>query len=114
MYSLQFWKSWPAVYQRIFWAVISLLTFCVFILWFAYFQSPAPTLTWQYIQEQELLEVPVRSFNNGLFELTIKADNYVIFERLLGNDLTPPPAMAYVFLTILALSAIVLLSVITT
>ena len=114
MYSIQFWKSWPVVYQRLFWTMASLLIFSLLFLWLSFFQSPAPTLTWQYIQEQELLEVPVHSFQTGLFELTIKGDNYLIFERLLGNDLTPLPIFAYVFLGILILSALMLLTVITT
>ncbi len=113
MYSIQFWKSWPKVYQRIFWATVTLLAFSLLFLWITYFQAPAPTLTWQFIQELELLEVPIHSFQTGLFELTIKGDNYLIFERLLGNELTPQPVMAYLFLGILILSAIMLLSVIT-
>lgn len=113
MYSIQFWKSWQVVYQRIFWVIASLFIFALLFLWFSYFQSPAPSLTWQYIQEQELLEVPVHSFQTGLFEFTIKGDNYLIFERMLGNDLAPPPRVAYIFLSILVLSAIMVLSVIT-
>ncbi len=113
MYSIQFWKSWHVVYQRIFWVTASLLLLSLLFLWYSYFQSPGPTLTWQYIQEQELLEVPVHRFQTGLFELTIQADNYLIFERLLGNDLTPLPIFAYVFLCILTLSAVMLLSIIT-
>ncbi len=113
MFSIQFWKSWPLVYQRIFWIVASLLIFSLLFLWYAYFQAPAPTLTWEYIQEQHLLEVPIHKFQTGIFEFTIKGDNYLIFERLLGNDLTPSPIMAHVFLIILVASAIMLLSVIT-
>lgn len=114
MYSIQFWKFWPIVYQRLFWAITSLLIFSLLFLWFSFFQSPAPTLTWQYIQEQELLEVPIHRFQTGLFELTIKGNNYLIFERLLGNDLIPQPIFAYVFLGILILSALMLVTVITT
>ncbi|MBK5280080.1 MAG: hypothetical protein JJE09_14575, partial [Bacteroidia bacterium] len=114
MYSIQFWKSWPLVYQRIFWVLASLLLFSLLYVWFSFFLSPAPTLTWQYIQERDLLEVPVHTFQTGLFELTIKGDNYIIFERLLGNDLTPSPISAYTFLSILVISALLLLSIITT
>ncbi len=114
MYSIQFWKSWPVVYQRIFGASISLLVFSLLFLWVSYFQSPAPTLTWQSLQEQELLEVPIHNFQTGLFDFTIKGDNYLIFERLIGNDLSPLPIFAYIFLGTLVLSSILLLTVITT
>jgi len=114
MYSIQFWKSWPLVYQRFFLAITSLLTLSLLFLWVSFLQSPAPTLTWQYIQEQELLEVPIHNFQTGLFDLTIKGDNYLIFERLIGNDLSPLPIFAYIFLGTLVLSSLLLLTVITT
>jgi hypothetical protein len=113
MHSIQFWKSWQIVYQRVLWATVGVLILSLLFLWSAYFKSPAPSLTWQYIQEQELLEVPVHSFQTGLFDLTITGDNYIIFERMLGNDLTPDPVLAYLFLAILMMSTIMLVAVIT-
>jgi hypothetical protein len=111
--SLQFWKDWPKVYQRFFW--LSALTFILsfVFLWVSYLRSPAPAITWQYIEEQELQEIPVRSFQLGPFDLTIHADNYLIFERMLGSDLSPNEGAAYLFIVLLALAAVVMLTVIT-
>src|SRR6478736_5066549 len=114
MYSLYFWKDWPKVYQRIFWIAAVTFAFSLLFLWFSYFTAPAPALTWQYLEEQELKEIPVHTFQQGPFDLTIHADNYLIFERLLGNDLQPNLFASYLLLSLLALMTIVTLSIITT
>jgi len=113
MYSIQFWKDWPKVYQHIFWISAATFVFTLIFLWFSYFKAPAPALTWQYVEEQELKEVPVHSFQLGLFNLTIHADNYLIFERLLGNDLQPNLFASYLLVSLLALMMIMTLSIIT-
>lgn len=114
MQSLQFWKSWAKVYQRIGLIVGITFTLSLAFLWFAWFKAPAPVLEWMHIQEQELVQIPVHTFQQGLFELTVSGDSYLIFERLLGDTLKPNPTAGYLFLTVLVMSMIVLLTIITT
>lgn len=113
MDTLQFWKSWPQVYQRIGFVIGGAFVFSLLFLWYSYFIAPSPALQWQHIQEQELEEIPVYTFQQGLLELTISGDNYLIFERLLGDTLKPNLPASYFFLAFLLISMIVLLSIIT-
>lgn len=112
--SLFFWKEWPKVYQRIFWVAAIAFVFSISYLWFSYFKAPAPALTWEYVEEQELKEVPAHSFQLGPFDLTVHADNYIIFERLLGNNLTPNLFSSYILVALLAIMMIFFLAIITT
>ncbi len=113
MYTIQFWKDWPKVYQRIFWIAAVAFAFSLIFLWISYFKAPAPAITWQYVEEQELNEVPAQTFQLGPFDLTVHADNYLIFERLLGNDLTPNIFASYLLVSLMALVMIMTLSIIT-
>ncbi len=114
MHSLQFWKSWAKPYQRIGLIVGAAFIFSVLFLWYCWATSPAPALTWYTVQEQELTQVPIHSFQKGLAELTIYGDNYLIFERLLGDDLKPNVTAGYIFLSLLVLSMVIVLTIITT
>ncbi len=114
MHTLQFWKDWPKVYQRIFGITAGTFIFSLLFLWFSYFRAPAPALTWEYVEEQQLKEAPVHQFQLGPFDFTIQSDSYLIFERLLGSDLRPDSTFAYLFLGLLFAAVIMLLSVVTT
>jgi len=114
MHSLQFWKDWPIVYQRIFGVTAGVFIFSLLFLWFSYFRAPAPALMWEYVEEQQLKEAPVHQFQLGPFDFTIQSDSYLIFERLLGSDLKPDHVSSYVFLGVLIAAVIMLLSVVTT
>ena len=83
-------------------------------LWHSWIIAPAPSLTWFTVQEQELTQVPVHSFQQGLADLTILGDNYLIFERFLGENLIPNNTASYIFLSILILSMVMMLTIVTT
>lgn len=114
MHTLQFWKDWPKVYQRIFAITAGVFIFSLLFLWVSYFRAPSPALAWEYVEEQEVKEAPAHQFQLGPFDFTIQSDSYLIFERLLGSNLMPDATSAYVFLVLLFVSVILLLSVITT
>lgn len=114
MYSILFWKSWPLVYQRLLGLLTGSLLVSLVFLWFAFLRSPAPALTWRTVQEQAAIEVPAHSFSIGVFDLTVLADSYVLFERSLGNPLATQPVAAYVFLITLIFCATAMLTIITT
>lgn len=113
MYALQFWKLWPKVYQRIGFAIASIFSFTLIFLWLGYVDALAPAIPWQYVQEQELDAIPVYTFQSGLLELTVHGDNYLIFERMLGDTLQPHLMAGYIFVSVLMISMVILLSIIT-
>lgn len=114
MHSLQYWKSWAKVYQRIGLVIVSAFVVSLLFLWVSWFMAPFPVLEWLEIQEQELVQIPVHTFQQGLLELTISGDSYLIFERLLGSTLKPNPLAGYFFLTILTICLVMLLTIVTT
>lgn len=114
MHSLQFWKSWAKSYQQIGFVIGGAFIVALLFLWYAWAISPAPALTWYTVQEQELTQVPIHTFQKGLAELTIYGDNYLIFERMLGDNLKPNVTASYIFLTLLVLSMVVMLTIVTT
>ena len=113
MHSLQYWKLWPKVYQRVGLAIGCIFLASVFFLWLGYVYAPAPTIPWQYMQEQELEAIPVHTFQSGLLELTVHGENYLIFERMLGDTLRPHVMAAYIFVAVLMTTMVILLSIIT-
>lgn len=113
MHSLQFWNSWAKIYKQIGLVIGGTFVFSLLFLWYSWFISPAPALTWFTVQEQEITQVPIHSFQQGLLELTIHGDNYLIFGRLLGENLQPNVLAGHIFLSILVISMIMMLAIIT-
>ncbi len=114
MNSLQFWKSWARIYQYIGIVIGGAFLLALLFFWYAWYESPNPALSWFSVQEQELSQIPVHTFQQGLLELTIQGDNYLIFERFLGEQLKPNLLAGYIFLSMLAVGMVVLISIITT
>jgi tetratricopeptide (TPR) repeat protein len=114
MMHLQFWRTWPRSYQRVgAWFGVCLLG-AVAALWTAWFLYPQPTFTWQHVQEQLITEIPLRTFSKGLAGLVIPAENYVIFDQLVGGEQRFYPVAAYVFVALFFFSFSLLLAIITT
>ena len=114
MQSIQFWKSWAKTYQQIGLVLGLAFTLALLFLWYSWIIAPAPSLTWYTAQEQELTQIPIHSFQQGLAELTIFGDNYLIFERLLGDDLAPNVFAGYVFFALLVTALVMLITIVTT
>lgn len=72
----------------------------VVILYIAY---PWPVFTWQQLQELQLQEIPLYAFERGNLEFTIAAENYLLFERWLGNPVEPNVVALDVYLICFAL-----------
>jgi Flp pilus assembly protein TadD len=111
--SLAFWAEWPRAYKQLFAVCALVLAACLVLFWWSYYHSPAPALTWQTIQDLDVAELPVHTFRTGPFELTVPADNYILFERLLGNPLQPRAWPAYTYLAVLMLAMVMWLALIT-
>lgn len=114
MVSFFFWKTWPVSYQRItgFFALLFLIVQGG--LWWYYFQYPEPTFGWLHVQEQVVGEVPLRSFSAGITELVIPADNYIIFDQLLGDHTQVQTWAFVVFTGIFFFALSLLIAIITT
>jgi tetratricopeptide (TPR) repeat protein len=114
MYSIQFWKSWPVVNQRIFWVFVVEGALALVFLWTSNFYSPAPVLIPRTFQQLESVEFSSRSFPLAIFNLSIPAEVYLIFERTIGAPLRPNLSAPVFFVGVMVFSMIGLLSVITT
>lgn len=114
MHSIQFWKSWHKSYRTLFYGLAGILLLSILYLWVAYYQTPAPVLTWEYYQQVSSEDIPVRSFQVGLFNIPVPGENHLIYETILGSQLQPNLTSYYIFLVVFAISFVVLLSVITT
>jgi tetratricopeptide (TPR) repeat protein len=113
MHTIQFWKSWNKPYQIFFWFLCTLLILSLVFFWYSYLTNPAPVITWQYFQELQLEEIPIRSFQVGLETIQVKADNLMIYETQSGSPLQPNTASSYIFLSALVITILVLLTICT-
>ena len=66
------------------------------------------------LQEQKVIETSVHNFQLGPFELNVPGESYVILEYFHGSDIVPNTTASYIFLFIMVISAVVMLTVITT
>jgi hypothetical protein len=114
MNSLAFWKTWSKPYQLLFWLLATTLILSVSYFWYAYFQYPAPTITWDQFQQLNTLETPIRSFTKGIFQVPVVADNFLILELLSGSEPQPTEFPFYIFLLSISISLTVLLAIVTT
>lgn len=114
MQSLWFWKSWQKPYRRIFYVAAGLFILSALFLWVAYFNTPDSVIHWNKLQEQKVIETTVHSFRLGPFELQIPGESYVILEYFNGSSITPNTTAVYLFMGILAIAAVILITVITT
>ncbi len=83
----------------------------VAILYIAY---PWPVFTWQQLQELQPQEVPLYAFERGNLKFTIAAENYLLFERWLGNPIEPNVVALDVYLLCFALGLSGLLALVST
>ncbi len=114
MENFKFWDNWELGLQRSFkFYGITLFAVAIF-LFVAAWRSPAPTITWQYLQERETTEKPVHQFQTGPFSLQVSADNTIIFEKLLGNEIWVQTWPVYVYLGCVLIGLILLITILST
>jgi hypothetical protein len=114
MLSVQFWKTWPAVYQRLLLAISLVFLAALLVALYSFVRNPAPVFTWQQLQELRQEEIPVYAFDVGGFELTVSTDNYILFDRWAGNPMQLNPMATDVYLVFFAISLCLLLAIVTT
>ena len=113
MHSLQFWKNWPAAYQRLWWALFTGFIIAALFTIISLIQYPAPVYTWQQFQSLKDSEIALRMFDVAEFDLTLFADNHIVFERWLGNRLSLSTTPLNLYLLLFALGFTALLAIIT-
>jgi hypothetical protein len=112
--TLAFWKTWPKA-EQFFLAILGVLFLSsILLFWYAYFQHPAPAITWEHYEEIQNEEVTLRTIPVGLFEVPVKADNFFVFETQLGSPLNVSTPYHYIYLALFTISICVLLTIITT
>ncbi len=114
MHTIQFWKSWNKPNQSLFWLLSLLLVLSIAFFWYSYAQSPAPVISWDNYQELQTEEITTRSFQVGINTVPVMADNFMIFETLLGSQLQPNLLASYFFISILLIALVVILTIIST
>lgn len=114
MHNLQFWKLWNKPHQYFFWFLSFFLVLSIGLFWYSYFRAPAPVLTWKYYQEIQIEEIPLRTFEVGLYTLPVNADNFLVYETQSGSQLQPNVIALYFLLSALMIFSIVLVTIITT
>lgn len=75
---------------------------------------PAPVFTWQQLQELQPQALPLYAFERGNLEFTLSGENYMLFERWMGNAIRPNRVALDVYLALFALSFAGLLAIVST
>ncbi len=114
MNQLNFWITWTSINRRLLLIIAAFSFIALGLVWIAYFQAPSAVIPTEHYQQLETQEIALHSFTLGGVKLTITGDNYSLFEYLKGGIFTPNPFAAYVFVGLLAISMVILLSIITT
>ena len=113
MHTIQFWKSWTVVYQRLLGILAVVFLSSLAIATVSFVQYPAPLFTWQQLQELQQEKLPIYSFETGGFDLTVFADNYILFERWVSNPLQVNMAALDLYLILFAIALVVLFAFVT-
>ena len=113
MHAIQFWKSWAVVYQRLLGGLGVVLLASLTIATVSFVRYPAPLFSWQQLQELQQEKLPIYLFEIGGFDLTVFADNYVLFERWVSNPLQVNMVALDLYLVFVAIALVVLFAVVT-
>ena len=113
MHTIQFWKSWAVVYQRLLGVLAVVFLASLTIATVSFVRYPAPLFSWQQLQELQQEKLRIYSFEIGGFDLTVFADNYVLFERWVSNPLQVNMVALDLYLIFFAIALVVLFAVVT-
>ena len=113
MYKIQFWKSWPTVYQYLFWIVALGFVASLVLTFISFYLNPSPVYGWEQLQELQQQPLPIHSFRVGGFEFTVFAENQILFERWTTQPLHLNLVALDVYLALFTLSMVILFSILT-
>ncbi len=114
MNALWFWKKWPATYQHAWYFTAGIFVLSILFLWSSYFTGVDAVINWDTVDNQNIVESTVHTFNVGPFELNVPGDNYLLSQYYNGSKIVPNLFASYLFLTVIMVCAVILLTVFTT
>lgn len=114
MWTVRFWRDWSPSQRIFFYLFAGAFVVTLGLMWWGYFVQPQPTIELQTIVEAELSEIAVDQVHQGMVDLPVTGNNYIIFQRQLGGPIQPSMAVATGYALLLALFVIAMLSVIST
>lgn len=112
MHSFAFWKNWIKDYRMIWYLLCVMFLTSLVLMWYFNITTPASAIQWERLQEQKTIETSIHNFQAGPFQLTVPAESYVILEYFSGGNVEHNMFATNAFLIILALSVVVLISLI--
>lgn len=112
MRTQRFWDSWAPSDRRIFLGLGGLFLLVVGATLISYLAHPWPVSSWQQLQELQTQEIPVYTFERGSLQFIVTTDNYILFERWVGNSFSPNLIALDFYFLFFAVSLVVLLSLI--
>ncbi|MBL7847438.1 MAG: hypothetical protein JNL40_08225 [Cyclobacteriaceae bacterium] len=106
--------SWPRADRNLpnLLSIIFFAAMLVAVLLF--FVYPWPVFTWQQLQELQTQGLPLYAFERGNLEFTISGENYIVFERWMGNPLQLNQVALDGYFLLYSLCLTVLLSIVST
>lgn len=96
------------------WVCLIFFLLSLSLMWYSYAVDPNLAFSWETREEQRTIETTSHSISIGNFEFLVPVESYLTYVFFQGSSFHAPELAAYLFLAALTLSAIVLLSVITT
>lgn len=79
----------PSPHRSVFLLLVTVFALAFIGTVILFFIYPAPIFTWQQLQELQPQELPLYAFERGNLEFTLGGENYILFERWLGNPVRP-------------------------
>lgn len=114
MQSTFFWRNWPSQHRSLWFIFSGLFVISLVLLAYTAYLGPSGVINWETVQDQKVVETMVHTFRLGPFQLQIPGESYVIFEYLEGSHVFHNQFISLAFLTVLALGALVIITVIST
>ncbi len=104
-------NSWRPDYQKLFFFFVTIFALALLGAVISFSLYPWPVYSWQQLQELQTQELPLYAFERGNLEFTLSAENYVLFERWLGNPIQPNVIALDVYFILFGLSLSALLAI---
>ena len=110
----EFLKLWSLGYRNLFYFLAAIFAISLVGVVVCYFFYPWPVFTWQQLQELQVQDLPLYAFERGGLEFTLFGENYLLFERWLGNVISPNLLALDLYFIFFALGFATLLAVLST
>jgi len=104
--------SWPSSHRNLINVLGTGFIAMVLVVTLLYFAYPYPVFSWQQLQELQLQEVPLYAFERGNLDFTLTGENFILFERWLGDPIRINIAALDIYLVAFSFSVTMLFALI--